>query len=248
MTATSPLSLVALLIFVFILHSNHICGQITSPGAISSFSPGGHYIMLTFNNAPHATITPKILDILKAKNATATFFVTGLKAMDHPHLIHRIVQEGHEVANQGWNQAQFTKLFRDHLHRQLVQTSSLVSNISTQIPASTIVNHLYTLHYPAVVRPPQGSTNAQINDYIQSKTKMKVVLWNLDSKDYTESDPTVITKNVLGGAKPGDVVLFHDGLKQTVAALPGILDAMHGIGYELLTLSQILSFPDDKPH
>jgi peptidoglycan/xylan/chitin deacetylase (PgdA/CDA1 family) len=63
-----------------------------------------------------------------------------------------------------------------------------------------------------------------------------------------EKDPAVIAKHVLADAKPGDVVLFHDGLKQTVAALPGILDSLRTTGYELLTLSQILSFPDDKPH
>ena len=129
-----------------------------------------------------------------------------------------------------------------------MQTHSIVANISMQVPASRIVNHLYTQRYPAVVRPPQGSNNAQINDHIQSKTQMKVVLWNLDSLDRTQTDPAAITKHVLSDAKPGDVVLFHDGLKQTVAALPGILDALQTIGYELLTLSQILSFPDDKPH
>ena len=236
----------SLLIVVFLVA--YVYGQITSPGAISSFSPGGHYIMLTFNNAPHAAITPKLLDILRSKNASVTFFVSGMKAMDHPHLIRRMVAEGHEVANQGWNQKAFTKIKQENLQLQLLQTSAIVSNISIQVPHNAVVNHQYTLKYPAVARPPLGTTNAQINDFIAKTTKMKVVLWNLDSKDYTETDPKLVEKNVVSAAKPGDVILFHDGLLQTVQALPQILDALHKTGYELLTLSQILSFPDDKPH
>ena len=59
--------------------------------AITSFSPGGQYIMLTFDTSPHASYTGKILDILLQNNATATFFVFGTRSLYHPHLIKRFV-------------------------------------------------------------------------------------------------------------------------------------------------------------
>ena len=53
-------------------------GQMYSPGAISQIDKvSGQYIMLTFDDGPHATLTPKLLDILKEKNAKATFYVMG---------------------------------------------------------------------------------------------------------------------------------------------------------------------------
>lgn len=60
--------------------------------AITSFSPGGQYIMLTFDSTPHSKHTDKILDALSLKNASATFFVYGTKSSNHPHLIRRLVE------------------------------------------------------------------------------------------------------------------------------------------------------------
>ena len=57
--------------------------------AISSYSAGGQYVMLTFDNGPHSILTNRILDTLRDKNASATFFVQGSRSMDHPHIIKR---------------------------------------------------------------------------------------------------------------------------------------------------------------
>jgi len=216
---------------------------------LRSFKPGGHYLMLTFNNAPHATMTPRLLDALKAKNVSATFFVSGLKALDHPHLVRRMVAEGHEVALHGWNLKPFPSVKRENLPHQLVQAAAVVRNISLQVPPSRLANPLYTVHYPAVVRPPGGgATSPDINTLIAERTPLKVVLWSLDAKDKEQKSAAAIEKAVVDKAKPGDVVLLHDGLALTAAALPPMLQSLLTTGYEMLTLSQMISFPDDSPH
>src|SRR5262249_13478424 len=53
-------------------------------------------VALTFDDGPDPQYTPAILDILKAKNAPATFFVVGINAEQHPDLLKREVAEGHE--------------------------------------------------------------------------------------------------------------------------------------------------------
>ena len=58
------------------------------PG-IRSYLAGGQYVMLTFDNGPHALLTMRILDILKSRNASATFFVQGMRALEHPNIIKR---------------------------------------------------------------------------------------------------------------------------------------------------------------
>jgi peptidoglycan/xylan/chitin deacetylase (PgdA/CDA1 family) len=60
--------------------------------AITSFSPGGQYIMLTFDSTPHSKHLDKVLDALRSKNASATFFLYGTKSVHHTHLIQRLVE------------------------------------------------------------------------------------------------------------------------------------------------------------
>ena len=91
-----------LLVFCVLLSIIRLVGGRTTPqikeeifstsSAITSFSPGGQYVMLTFDNGPHAYITGRILDILRDKNASATFFVQGSRAYDHPLILKRLAE------------------------------------------------------------------------------------------------------------------------------------------------------------
>ena len=64
---------------------------------------GEKNVALTFDDGPHQILTPKLLDELNLLNAKATFYVMGVKVKLHPYIISRMVAEGHEVANHGWN-------------------------------------------------------------------------------------------------------------------------------------------------
>jgi peptidoglycan/xylan/chitin deacetylase (PgdA/CDA1 family) len=211
-----------------------IKATISSPGAISSFSPGGQYVMLTFDDGPHPEITPKILDILKMKKIRATFFVIGMKAIENQQLLSRMVEEGHEVAAHGWNHNAITKLSHFHLVNNLNQTKNAIYTATKKLPL--------------VYRPPFGLSNADINTYIVKEQKMKVILWSIDSKDWELKDPAIIAKNIIDSTDPGDVILCHDVHQHTIEAVSLLVDGLTKADYEFLTLSQMLSFPDDKPH
>lgn len=207
--------------------------EMNSPGAISSFSPGGQYIMLTFDGGPHSIISRKILQILKDKNVHATFFVSGHRAIHHKDILLTMHKDGHELANNGWSRDLVTSIYKEPIAMQIRQTSALILNATN-----------YSVKY---FRPFQGNTNLHINEYIRKYEYLKVVLWSLDSKDVEAKDHTSIVAAVVPKAKPGDIVLFHD-TKPTVEALPIIIDGLIEKGYEFLTLSQVASFPDDSPH
>ena len=207
--------------------------QMNSPGAISSFSPGGQYIMLTFDGGPHSIITKKILEVLRRKKVHATFFVSGHRAIYHPDILLSIHKDGHELANNGWSRDLITSIHKDPVAVQIRQTSSVIFNA--------------TNHTAKFFRPFQGNTNLHINEYIRKYESLRVVLWNLDSKDLEAKDSNEIVAAVVPHAKPGDIVLFHD-TKLTIEALPLIIDQLYEKGYEFLTISQMASFPDDAPH
>lgn len=58
---------------------------------------------LTFDDGPNTSVTPKILDILKSENVKATFFVIGKHVEEHPEIVKRAYEEGHYIANHGYD-------------------------------------------------------------------------------------------------------------------------------------------------
>jgi peptidoglycan/xylan/chitin deacetylase (PgdA/CDA1 family) len=188
--------------------------------------------MLTFDDGPHSMMTAQILDILKAKNASATFFAQGNKVIDHPHVLKRIITEGHDVANGGWNQTPFTIMEISNLGSQIDYVNNIIKNTTGIIPT--------------LIRAPEGASNSNINEIITQKN-MTLISYSLDSGD-KHKDATIIHAKVMKKASVGDIILFHEGLRETILALPRVIDDLYKQGYEFLTLSQMLSFPDDKPH
>src|SRR5438477_3246359 len=80
------------------------------------------YIALTFDDGPSATLTPKLLDLLAAHHIKATFFVIGENLAEHPEIVARAAQEGHEIANHSWSHPNFGKMSDENVRRQLQQT------------------------------------------------------------------------------------------------------------------------------
>lgn len=218
-------------------------GARSSPGALSRFSPGGQYIMLTFSGGPHFKNTPLLLSILKEKRAKATFFVCGAKAQHRPRMLRRMLEEGHELACSGYYPSlQFTKIKQQQQQQQQQMVVNHVLRTAQVITNATSAS-------VKQVRPPAGVTTAIINEEIKASTGMQVILWSLDSMDTAaHMTPDALAARVLRNAQPGDVVQFHDSQNVTLRALPAILDGLFDQGYEMLTIAQVLIFPDDSPH
>src|SRR4051812_16825228 len=62
----------------------------------------GPYIAMTFDDGPHPTQTPRLLEMLKQRGIKATFYCVGECVAEYPEIAKRIVEEGHEIANHSW--------------------------------------------------------------------------------------------------------------------------------------------------
>jgi len=189
---------------------------------------------LTFDDGPHAILTPKLLDILKEKKAKATFFVIGLKARMHPDILKRIVEEGHELANHTWNHPILSKLQVEDVHAQMEKTNQAIFEATNK--------------KPEVMRPPYGNTNGKLNEYLTNNEKLKVIMWSIDTNDWRRPAPQAIVDKVTKSVKPGSVILCHDIHPGTIEAMPMLIDKLTEKGYQFVTVTEILSFPDDSPH
>ena len=186
-------------------------------------------IALTFDDGPHATYTPQILDLLAKHDAKATFFVIGEHAKKFPNIILREKDEGHEIANHTYTHP-YSRT-NEGLEHELIKTNEIIHNI--------------TGTFPVLYRPVGGSYNDRIiNTALENGFKVILWSWHQDTKDWKRPGVNNIVTTVLSGARPGDVVLFHDAggnRSQTVEALEEILPALKKKGYEFVTISELLN-------
>lgn len=186
-------------------------------------------IALTFDDGPHSTYTPQILDLLSLYDAKATFFVVGERAEKHPEIILREIEDGHEIANHTYTHPFSSST--DQLKMELEKTNKLI--------------HSITGIYPVLYRPVGGNYNEHtINAAVESGYKVIMWSWHQDTEDWKRPGTQKIINKVLSGTTPGNIILFHDAggnRSQTVEALKEILPELKKQGYEFVTVSELLN-------
>lgn len=191
----------------------------------------GPYIAMTFDDGPHATNTPRLLDMLKQRDIKATFFVVGQCAAEYPAIMKRIVAEGHEVANHSWSHPQLSKMAEGSVTEQIQKTHDAIVN------ATGIT--------PKLMRPPYGAFTANQRGWANAKWGYKCILWDVDPLDWKVRNAEHVKSEILRHTVAGSIILSHDIHKSTVDAMPDTLDGLTGRGFKFLTVSELIAM--DKP-
>ncbi len=203
-----------------------ICISFSFP-CISSGAESGAKIALTFDDGPHPTYTPQILDILKANDIKATFFVIGENAEKHPDIVKRIIAEGHEIGNHTYSHPHLKKIGDEELTLELKRTEALLTE-----------RFGYT---PTLFRPPEGYCCAAVQ---QSSDRMgySLTLWDVDTTDWAHNPSDNIIKTVLATVKDGSIILCHDFVTKpspTPDAIKVLIPKLKAKGYEFVTVSEL---------
>jgi cellulose synthase/poly-beta-1,6-N-acetylglucosamine synthase-like glycosyltransferase/spore germination protein YaaH/peptidoglycan/xylan/chitin deacetylase (PgdA/CDA1 family) len=203
-------------------------------------------IALSFDDGPDTQFTPKILDILKDKQAPATFFVIGSKANDALGLLYREYAEGHEIGNHTythpqWNDASRTS--RTQIDVELNVTERLL--ISTLGVKTLLFRPPYGIdHQPETADEVAQLPIAQAMGYL-------IVGARIDPHDWGEpggvapAQASVIVQRVLEQARAnaGNIVLLHDGggdRSRTIQALPQIIDGLRAAGFTIVPVAELI--------
>lgn len=190
-------------------------------------------IALTFDDGPDPADTPEILALLRQYEAKATFFVIGRRVEQYPDLVRREAEEGHEIANHT-----FTHSYMNNRKLSAVQMAEELRKTDRAITAATGQK-------PRLFRPPGGYYNERVVE-ASKQIGYKVVMWSWhqDTEDWHTPGVQRIVDKVLGNARNGDIVLFHDyveGKTQTVEALRRILPELSQRGFRFVTVSELLT-------
>src|SRR6266481_324694 len=191
------------------------------------------YIALTFDDGPSATLTPKLLDLLAAHHIKATFFVIGENVAEHPEIVARAAQEGHEIANHSWSHPNFGKMSDENVRRQLQQTDDAIKNATGK--------------RPTLLRPPYGSITAREKRWIHDEFGYEIILWDVDPYDWKRPGPAVVRARILKETRPGSIVLSHDIHPGTIEAMPSTFDELEAKGFKFVTVSELIRMAAARP-
>ncbi len=193
------------------------------PGCTWDIKTTEKIIYLSFDDGPHPTITPFVLEQLKKYNAKATFFCIGDNVKKYPRIFHEVINEGHAVGNHTMQHINGWK--------------------STDEAYTDDINRAKTYIKSNLFRPPYGRIKrSQINELIKfnqlpvaATRKHQIIMWSVLAGDWVQDlSPQKCYEKVKNNIHPGSIVVFHDSDKayhRMSYALPKVLEHFTEKGY-----------------
>ena len=196
--------------------------QVLGPNLLFRVETSRKEVFLTFDDGPIEGLTPWTLDCLSQFEAKATFFMVGENVKRNPHLVERVISEGHSLGNHTLNHLNGFKTRQERYLDNVVKCDEALLTFGKN-------------GHSRLFRPPYGCIlPGQANKL--RKMGFTVVMWDVLSKDYDLfTSPEEVEKNVIDNIQPGSIVVFHDNLKaekNVQVALPRVLNQLKEAGYE----------------
>jgi peptidoglycan-N-acetylglucosamine deacetylase len=195
-----------------------------------------HRVMaLTFDDGPSPYTAP-IVRTLARMHVPATFFVVGQQLTYFAAGLRDEVRHGFEVGDHTENHAWLAHLSAAGQYAQIHDDAARMQRAGA--PA------------PDLFRPPYGIYNATTLRLLRGM-RMLMVMWSIDPGDWRRPGTKAIVSGVLVNAKPGAIVILHDGggdRTQTIAALPAIIHGLWRRGYRLVTVPQLIALDPPPRH
>ncbi|MFD1678076.1 polysaccharide deacetylase family protein [Alicyclobacillus fodiniaquatilis] len=202
-------------------------GEYASDFIIRRVLTNEKWLALTFDDGPNDHYAQAILNILARYEVPAAFFCIGTHVQQHPDVLRQMVDAGHVVANHSWNHPHLTKVTQDELISQLESTSASIAEV---------------IHKrPRLFRPPYGDLDSRVIEQTHS-LGYDIVLWDVDSVDWSGIPGERIAANVLPNIRSGSIVLQHcDGpVAGTIDALSYIIEVAVAMGYRFVGLEELM--------
>lgn len=191
------------------------------------------WIAITFDDGPSPQ-TQKLLAVLQAQDAKATFFTTGNAVREHPEILIETIGEGHEIATHTLS----------HPHLSELTPAQIEAEITGGLAAVAAVSPVPVRY----MRPPYGDYNEAVCTCCRQHG-LVVMLWSISPADWRGDGTEIIARRILEEAQDGSIVVCHDWQPRTTEAMAIVLPALAQRGFRCVTLSDLLrrDAPDARP-
>lgn len=192
-------------------------------------------VALTIDDGPDPAVTPRVLDLLDAAGAKASFFCIGWRARSAPALCREIVARGHRVENHGYSHSHAFSLFGPaRMRSDIVAAQTTLADVTGQAPM--------------FFRPTAGLRNPFL-DPLLTELNLRLASWTRRPYDTVNGEPRRVLRRLTRGLGPGDILLMHDGHAACtqggqpviLATLPTLLQSFAALGLKPVTLKDALA-------
>ncbi|MCC9184783.1 polysaccharide deacetylase family protein [Mycolicibacterium mageritense] len=182
-------------------------------------------VALTFDDGP-SPFTDRLLQVLDAQGAKATFFLIGNKVAAHPDAARRISDAGMEIGSHTW----------EHPNMSTIPPSE----IPAQLRKATAAIAAATGSAPSLYRPAGGLSSAEVRAEA-GRQGLAEILWDVIPFDWVnDADLAATTYMLKTQIRPGSVVLLHDTYSSTVDLVYQFLPVLIANDYHMVTVSHLL--------
>ncbi|NUQ38785.1 MAG: polysaccharide deacetylase family protein [Caldilineales bacterium] len=184
-------------------------------------------VALTIDDSPHPRLTPHIVQMLAAHQATATFFILGAQVPHNEGLLADIVARGHELGNHLMTDDPSIRLQPAEFAQQLRRTHELLLPYG---PSRWF-------------RPGSGWYNRRMLRQAAA-LGYRCVLGSIYPYDAQLHHPPLLSAYVLNNVFPGGIITLHDGdwrRRQTLTVLEKVLPELRQRGYQVVSLSTLVA-------
>lgn len=196
---------------------------------------GDKVAAITIDDGPWDSNTETILNILKDNDAHATFYTIGDQIASHADIVKRAHDEGNEIATHTWDHAAGSG---QGVSLNLMATQERLDEVNKGNQAIQDATGAPGSKY---FRAPGGNFNVEVAHDLSPLISGEIG-WNIDTLDWKRPGTETIASRIKS-AKPGEVILMHDGggdRSQTVAALQEAIPYLKSQGYELITITELI--------
>ncbi len=189
-------------------------------------------VALSFDDGPHPTYTPRLLDILARHEVVATFFLIGRYVKRHAAIARRIVAEGHDVGNHTYHHRIMPLMTGHRIEQEIRATHETIAE------TTGLFAHL--------LRPPMGLFTRRTVDVIEA-CGYQTVVGDVYPRDPNLPGANRIVHRVLRRTRPGSLIILHDGgnlgrvdRSQTLAAVDAIIPELKSRGFRFVPLVELV--------
>lgn len=156
-------------------------------------------VWLTIDDGPDPVDTPRLLDLLDAHDAKATFFFIGAKAARHPQIVANVVKRGHSVGNHTMTHPQFWfwAFGLAAVKREITECQRVLTETTGGIA-------------PRWFRAPAGLKNPFVSLVVEQQD-LRLACWSARGLDGVSTDKNRVLQRLERGVRPGAILLMHEG-------------------------------------
>ncbi|NLB90043.1 MAG: polysaccharide deacetylase family protein [Clostridiales bacterium] len=188
--------------------------------------PAKPMVALTFDDGPGLR-TMEILSLLQENHGRATFFLVGNMIQDHQEVLRQIVAQDSQIGNHSWSHTSLSSLSYEKVLQDVEKTNQVIESLCGV--------------KPTLLRPPYGNRKGSVIKASKA-LDLCVILWSIDTLDWKTRSSKTTYDTIMSQVKDGSIVLCHDIHDSTVDAMHQLIPALTQMGYQLVTVSELLQY------